>query len=60
MGQGLVMPVLSGKIKELFGVDFSGLLKDLGAKKVGRKRSSSKLRALKAGTKKRSQKKKAR
>jgi hypothetical protein len=60
MGQGLVIPVLSGKIKELFGVDFSELLKDLGAKKVGRKKSSTKPRALKDRTKKRSQKKKAR
>ena len=60
MGQGLVMPALSGKIKELFGIDFSELLNDLGAKKVRRKRSAGKPRALKASSKKRSQKKKTR
>jgi hypothetical protein len=60
MGQGLVMPVLSEKIKELFGVDFSELLNDLVAKKVGRKRSSPKSRALKGSRKKGSQNKKAR
>lgn len=60
MGQGLVMPVLSGKIKELFGFDFSELLKDLGTKKSGKKRSSGKRKALKAGSKKRTTKKKLR
>ena len=29
MGQGLVVPVLSSKIKDLFGFDFSELLRDL-------------------------------
>ena len=33
MGQGLVIPALSGKIQELFGFDFSGLLEELGEPK---------------------------
>lgn len=53
MGQGLVMPVLSAKIKELFGVDFSALLDDLGADSEPRtKKIAVKRRALKAGNKK--------
>jgi len=60
MGQGLVLPVLSGKIKELFGFDFSELLKDLGAEKRGRKKKPSKAGAPKKGAKKRGQKKGAR
>jgi hypothetical protein len=65
MGQGLVVPALNEKIRELFGIDFSGLLKDLGETKEtkgqSRKRKSSNPpRALKAAAKKRSSKKKAR
>ena len=39
MGQGLVMPALNSKIKELFGFDFSELLKDVGGpkKRLGKK-----------------------
>jgi len=37
-GQGLVIPALSGKIRELFGFDFSGLLAELGEpNKIGAK-----------------------
>jgi hypothetical protein len=44
MGQGLVIPALSEKIRELFGFDFSGLLAELGEpKKIGSK-------SLKKGT----------
>ncbi len=60
MGQGLVIPVLSGKIHELFGFDFSELLKDIGAKTSSSKKSSAKPRTLKAGTKKQGRKKKSR
>ena len=36
MGQGLVIPALSGKIRELFGFDFSELLAELSEpKKIG-------------------------
>jgi hypothetical protein len=60
MGQGLILPVLSGKIKELFGFDFSELLNDLGTEKRGRKKKASKAAASKRATKKRGQKKSAR
>ena len=60
MGQGLVVPVLSGKIRELFGFDFSQLLNDVGgAKQPSRKKGSSKPRTLKAGKKKRQSRKKS-
>ena len=43
MGQSLVIPALSEKIQELFGFDFSGLLKELGgtgkSKAKGRKKA---------------------
>ncbi len=39
LGQGLVMPALSIKIRELFGVDFTALLQEMG----GAKKTSSKL-----------------
>lgn len=43
MGQGLVIPALSGKIRELFGIDFSGLLIELGEpKKIGAKSRTKK------------------
>jgi hypothetical protein len=37
MGQGLVVPALNEKIRELFGIDFSGLLAELGEPKQIRK-----------------------
>ena len=53
VGQDLVMPALNGKIKELFGFDFSELLKDMvSTKKGGRKKTSVKRRAATAGAKK--------
>ena len=57
MGQGLVMPALNMKIKELFGFDFSELLNDVGKskKRVGKK--STKRIAKKAGSKKTSRRK---
>jgi hypothetical protein len=51
VGQGLVMPALNVKIKELFGFDFSELLEDMGRT---RKRQPKKLPAKrKAPAKKR-------
>jgi hypothetical protein len=45
MGQDLVIPALSGKIRELFGFDFSGLLAELGEptkiQGKGRKKTTS-------------------
>jgi hypothetical protein len=60
MGQGLVIPALSGKIRELFGIDFSGLLIELGEpKKIGargrKKKTPSKSRTTKGDTKKKGQ-----
>ena len=57
MGQGLVIPALSEKIRELFGFDFSGLLAEMGEpKKIGpksRKKSTPRKRSKgKAATKK--------
>jgi phage regulator Rha-like protein len=61
MGQDLVIPVLSEKIRELFGFDFSDLLRDIeGAKKSHGKKGLVKRRIVKAGTKKQAGKKKAR
>lgn len=61
MGQGVVIPVLSEKIRELFGFDFSELLKDVGGtKKSSRKKGSVKPRALTGATKKAGRKKKSR
>ncbi|MFN2516133.1 MAG: hypothetical protein ABR556_07950 [Pyrinomonadaceae bacterium] len=59
MGQGLVIPALSGKIQELFGVDFSQLLEDIGGAKKSRKKKV-KPRTLTAGAKKQGRKKKSR
>lgn len=42
MGQGVVIPALSGKIRELFGFDFSGLLAELGEPKKIRGKSRKK------------------
>lgn len=60
MGRGLVIPALSGKIRELFGIDFSGLLIELGdPKKIGgkirTKKTPRKRGTVKADTKKKRQ-----
>ena len=57
VGQGLVIPALSGKIRELFGFDFSELLAELGEpKKTGsksrKKRTPRKRTTVKGTTKK--------
>lgn len=53
VGQGLVMPALNLKIKELFGFEFSELLKDMGqSRKSGSKKTGVKRIAAKAGSKK--------
>jgi hypothetical protein len=49
MGQGLVLPALDAKIKELFGFEFSELLGQLrGAKKQSTRKKASKRRSSKA------------
>lgn len=59
VGQGLVMPALTGKIRELFGFDFEELLKDMGeTKKSGSKKTPVKRRSAQATSKKLGQKKK--
>ncbi len=65
MGQGLVIPALSGKIRELFGIDFSGLLIELGEpKKIGgkggRKKPPRKGRTTKGDLKKKGAKRTSR
>lgn len=57
MGQGLVMPALNVKIKELFGFDFSELLTDMGKGKKKVKRLPAKRGAKKSAAKKKSKKK---
>jgi hypothetical protein len=61
LGQGLVMPALSVKIKELFGFDFSTLLQEMGqTKKTSRKlgkKTPTKRRATKKTAKKVARKK---
>ena len=57
MGQGLVIPALSAKIRELFGIDFSAMLIEMGEpKKIGgkgrSKKTSRKGRAAKGDRKK--------
>jgi hypothetical protein len=48
VGQGVVMPALNVKIKELFGFDFSELLEDMGrAKKSSRKKTPPKRKTVK-------------
>ena len=59
VGQGLVMPALNGKIKELFGFDFSELLKDMGRAKSSGKKTPAKRRSAKAGSKRSGRTKKA-
>jgi hypothetical protein len=55
--QTLVMPALTGKIKDLFGFDFPELLKDMrgGRKATGKKRTT---RRLKSSSRRRSRTKK--
>lgn len=49
VGQGLVMPALNVKIKELFGFDFAELLDDMGrTKKSPAKKPRAKPKAVKA------------
>ncbi|MDQ2921728.1 MAG: hypothetical protein M3R52_09000 [Acidobacteriota bacterium] len=65
MGQGLVIPALSGKIRELFGFDFAGLLAELGEpKKIGgkgrKKKTPGKGRTVKGDPKKNGQKRTSR
>ncbi len=50
VGQSVLMPGLSAKIKELFGFDFAGLLQDMGGQ-PRKNRSRSTPRRLKAGRK---------
>jgi hypothetical protein len=53
VGQSLIIPGLNEKIREFFGMDFSGLLKDMrGEKKRSRKQSRSKTRKLTSGARK--------
>ena len=48
VGQGIVMPALNVKIKELFGFDFSELLEDMGrTRKSSRKKLPAKRKAAK-------------
>jgi hypothetical protein len=54
LGQGLVMPVINLKIKELFGFDFSELLKEMGQEPPKtRRKTPTKLKAVKPVSKKR-------
>ena len=58
MGQGLVLPALDARIKELFGFEFSELLGQLrGAKKQSTRKKASKRRSSKAVTKRTATKK---
>lgn len=53
VGQGFVMPALNSKIRELFGFDFTELLKDMGrAKKSSSTKIPAKRRSAKARSKK--------
>jgi hypothetical protein len=52
VGQGIVMPALNVKIKELFGFDFSEMLNELG----GPRKASRKLPAKRKGVKKKATK----
>ena len=61
MGQGLIMPALDGKLKELFGFELSDLFeqiretKKLGKKQTGAKRITSKATSKKRGARKKKQ-----
>ena len=58
LGQGFVMPALNLKIRELFGFDFSELLRDLGeAKKSESKKTPTKRRMAKKSSRKITRKK---
>ena len=53
VGQSLVMPALNVKIKELFGFDFSEILKEMGgAQPAGAKKSVAKRAGAKKGARK--------
>ena len=59
VGEGLVMPALNAKIKELFGFEFSDLLNQMReTKRSGAKKRPRKRLKAKAPTKKRAAKKK--
>jgi hypothetical protein len=61
MGQGLVLPVLNEKIRELFGFDFSEMLREIGTtKKSNGKKTAVKRKTLKAPAKKQTRNKKSR
>lgn len=47
VGQGIVMPALNVKIKELFGFDFSEVLSDLGRPQKAVRKLPAKRRAVK-------------
>ena len=58
MGQGLVLPALDAKIKELFGFEFSELLGQMkGPKKRATKRKTTKKKSVKSKTKRATSKK---
>jgi hypothetical protein len=50
MGHGLVVPALSGRIRELFGFDFSGLLAELSAPKQVKRKTRNQKNARKRKT----------
>jgi hypothetical protein len=58
VGQGLVMPALNVKIKELFGFDFAELLDDMGKGKRGHRKTTVKKIASTRGPKKPASRKK--
>jgi hypothetical protein len=60
MGQGIVVPALSDKIRELFGFDFSGLLAELGGPKQIRRKSRKQKTPRKSPTVKGNQNQKSR
>lgn len=49
MGQGMVLPALDAKISELFGVNFSSMLADVGSKSMPSKRSTRSRRSSSTG-----------
>ena len=54
MGQGLVMPALNAKIRELFGFEFSDLLKQMSeTREITPKKKRTKRLTSKSGSKKR-------
>jgi hypothetical protein len=51
VGQDLVIPTLNTKIRELFGLDFADLLKEMRGSKSGRRRRAPVRARLKSGRK---------